>query len=128
MESDKADSRAFSTAWEEGSEDMESANRLNILYVFENKVNYTDAFDETIELIMENEEYQNQFFRIIDIVDKNNGPLFNHAFAFITIHIKRLEIPFTDDDLVGCVHILYDLFRLWDKKSGSLLSRITPKR
>lgn len=115
------------SAWEIGSEGMESANKLNVLYVFENKVCCTDAFMETIELIITNESFQKDFQWILDKCDEDD-PLRNHAIAFVTIHITRLGIPYTNDDLYECVLMLHALFKLGDEKMDGLLSRIIPKR
>jgi len=110
-------------AWDKGSEFLESANKLNVLYVFENKAYLTDAFKETMKLVITDKSIKKGLQGILEDYDGNDDDfLLNYTSALVFIHITRLGIPYIDDDLHRCVLMLHAHFELKDEKMDGLFS------
>lgn len=100
--------------WEEGHLSVEAANRLRVLYLFEDEVYFTDVFRNTIRVINEQDFAWEDYIEFLDLpVDPDNDvdgrwndSLYRMAAALVTIHTLRLEIAFDKEDWFQTIEIL----------------------
>lgn len=84
---------------------VEAANKYHILYSFENNIEFTDAFLDTIKIINEDDIVWKEYIRLLDIpvnllpdCDELDDHLLILTAALVTIHILRLKISFLIED------------------------------
>lgn len=100
--------------WEEGQLAVEAANRLRVLYLFEDEVCFTDVFRDTIKIINEQDFAWEDYIEFLDLpVDPDNDvdgrwddSLYRMAAALVTIHTLRLEIAFDKEDWFQTIEML----------------------
>ena len=93
-----------------GGRGLRAASRLNIIDEFEDEINYTDAFKETLKLIVENED----FYEIINnyyasTAGEYKDEIERFAAALVLFHVVRLNLECEDRER----HVLLsiDLFQ-----------------
>jgi len=76
-----------------GGRGLEAASKLNIIDEFEDEINYTDAFKETLKLIVENEdiyEIINNYYA--STAGKYQYEIGRFAAALVIYHVSRLKL------------------------------------
>ena len=117
---------------------VEAANRLHILYSFENNIKFTDTFLDTIKIINEDDIVWKKYIFLLDLPERNNyrtiiGDEVDDYLALLTsaiisIHSQRLKIPFIAEDLIMAVdctracfeHIMINRYPLEDFSKENL--------
>jgi len=103
-----------------GGRGLEAASRLNIIYEFEDKTNYTDAFKETLKLIVENEDFyeiiNNYYDRARARHAYSTGEYGNETRRFaetiVAFHATRLKMKgkISEEDLLNSIDLFQILF------------------
>ena len=94
----------------------EAANRLHVLYIFEEDVGFTESFLETINLIYRRDDLWEEYNSYVnspvepDVHPIWNEPLWKMAAAFIAIHLSRLSIPPGPGEFQSSIRAIYQLF------------------
>ena len=101
---------------------IESANKLQVLYLFEKDIHFTDSFNETMKIINEDDNAWNNYLENIDSFpelneEPGNSPLMRMAAALVHMHVARLELVYEEDDWLDTIGMVYALFQFqWDTK------------
>ncbi len=104
--------------WEEGHLAIEAANKLHVIYKFENIMRFTDDFLDTINIINKDDIAWKSYMRFLDMpVDPDdynewNDHMYRFIAALVSIHILRLEIDCLDEDYsltIDCTRTCFEL-------------------
>lgn len=92
---------------------IEAANKLNITYEFEDKITYTDAFKETLKLIIEIEDFYELANKLYaDLAGTFDNETRRFAATLVFFHVGRLGIvrEFTNEELLIGINVFQRLF------------------
>jgi len=101
---------------------IEAANRLHILYSFEDNVGFTDVFLDTIKIINEDDIFWKEYIRILDVGVNliPDSEVADHLImltaTLLTIHTLRLKIPFIEEDHVMAIDLTRAAFEVIMRK------------
>ena len=94
--------------FEFGFEGVEAANKLQVLYLFEKDIRFTDKFKETIHWINEDDGHWADFNELYEGSREwdqagdspLNNPLIYMSEALVRLHLARLKIVYNDEDFL----------------------------
>ena len=105
--------------WEDGEDGLESANRLNVLFGFGGNIYYTNSFKETMLGIFETKEYEKDFMGLWNFLEDMADDLLRLASCATTIHLARLSIKATEEDIEKGVIMLRTMLKIGNEKHAA---------
>ena len=118
---------------EQGLQGIETANKLQVLYLFESSIRYTDAFKESLRSLTEDDGHWSDFNELYDSsVERGqyddepyHDPIAFMVNSLLCLHLARLRIKYEDKDFDEVALVLYSIYSIeWDR----LLSKMTLDR
>lgn len=96
----------------------ESANKLHVLYLFEDQICLTDSFNDTMRMIDENDGAWKTYIEFIDSHPEiDDDPLSSMAIALVHMHVSRLEIAYEQEDLRLTIAMVYSYLKImWEEE------------
>jgi len=119
--------------FEAGFKGIEAANKLQVIYLFEEKIHYTESFQESIKFIQEDDGHWADFNEIWDGTlglnqdpeEPTIDPLSYMVISLLTLHLARLKLPYKDEDFKVAQNFLYAFYEFqW----MNLLTKLTRSR
>ena len=116
-----------------GYEGIEAANKLQVIYIFEEEIHYTESFQETIKWINEDDGHWADFNEIWDGTvgkyqdpeDPTIDPLSFMVISLLELHLARLRLDYSDEDFEVAKNFLYAFYEFqW----MNLLEKLTRSR
>lgn len=105
---------------------MESAKKLDVLYLSEKQIFFTDSFMHTIEMIKEDDYFWNYYLEELDRSERAPGfrtpdinplyePLKYMAFALLEVHLEGAELDYEIEDWIKTVEMVQKILQeYWD--------------
>lgn len=115
--------------FEFGHQGIEAANKLQVLYLFEMSIHYTDAFKESLRSLTEDDGHWADFNELYESLVANGQAQeepFHDSIAFMVhsllrLHLARLRIEYDEEDFDLVALFLYSLYTFeWEMLLGKM--------